>query len=356
MNDLKELFAATADGAPEPRALVARAHALAERRRAGRHQRTIWTVGATAAMVAVTVTAAVALRPRAEPVYVALGADGIARVGESAEDCNGFSKRVPGTELPPGVRLVSDDPDLTQARPAFARRMTSDCSSAAVPLALADVDAHGRTRRALMLSGPLPAPVQATGDARRPVRVRGVAADLLVPQGNVSGVTWRDSDGRAWVLRVTGLTEDQTIAYADALDLPADGSASLPAALTRGYRDLGTIPERRGLTQHVWYLSYRNAAGHEIEVEGSEHHGPVATFLIGVPADLSREVTVNGTRAVWFTNGPTFGAGLQLLQWEVSPGVQASVSGVGLTLDELMELATSVHAAADDDPAVTTSE
>ena len=352
VNDLKELFAATADDAPPPRGLVATAHARAAARRTTTRRR---VAGAVTAGVAVVAAGSVALRPETKPAYVALGADGIARVAESGERCRGYSGRVPGSEMPPALRLVSDDPDLRQVRPAFARRMSSNCHAAAVPLALARVGADGRTERALLLSGPLPAPVTpGYADDSRPVTVRGVRGTLLLPQGRVSGVTWREPGGRGWLLHSTGLDEAALLAYAERIELGEDGSATLPGP--HGFRDLGTIPERRGLASHVWYLTYRNAAGHEVEIEASEHAGPVGTFLIGVPADLSREVTVNGTRAVWFTNGDRFGHGLQLLQWEVSPGVLGSVSGVGLTFDELMELATSVRPAPDGHPAVTTAE
>ena len=204
-----------------------------------------------------------------------------------------------------------------------------------------------------MLSGPLPAPVRmATADARA-VEVRGVPGQLAVVDGRATGLAWQERDGRAWLLQSTGNSEAEVVAYADALDLAADGSARLPEAMTRGYRDLGTSPGSRGEAWVSWRVVYRTAAGREVTVETFEPDLPAAAWLAGGRAELSREVLVGSRRGVYFTNGDTFGHGLQLLEWEPAAGVRAMVSGVDLSLDELLELATGLRVAEADEPVVT---
>ncbi|HEV2891282.1 MAG TPA: hypothetical protein VGX28_12985 [Frankiaceae bacterium] len=356
MNDLQDLFATTAEGAPRPRALVERAHALAATRRRASARRRAGVAFAGVAVLAAA-GAVTALRPTAKPTYVALGPGGTVRVGASEERCEGYSARVRGSEVPEAFRLVSNDPDLRQARPAFARHMTSECGTAAVPLALVRVAADGTTARGLTLSGPLPERLTAIRDEDgHEVRVRGVRGTLVAPGGRVSALTWKERGGRAWVLSSTGNTEAELIAYADALELGADGSARLPEPMTRGFRDLGTRAATDRYDAYVWYLTYVNAAGHEVEIEATPHEGPLGEWLTGGRPELSREVSVEGKRGIYLTNGDTFGQALQLLQWEVSPGVRGSVSGDGVTYDELMELATSVVPAPADHPAVATAE
>lgn len=355
MNDLRDLFHATADDAPQPRALAERAHARAAGRRGHTRRRTAYALAGAVALAAGA--GAVALRePSPAPVYVALGADGVAQVAADAEDCRGTSSRVSGTELAPELRLVSTDPDLVQARPALARRMTTTgCTTAAVPLALLQNDADGGTLRRLTLSGPLPERLPVGPADGHTAVVRGGTGLVLVAQGRATAVTWDESDGEAWVLYSTGNTEAELLAYAEALDLSRTGRAMLPAAMTEGMTDLGSAPERRDAPRDAWYLSYRNADGREIEIEAVTRTGPPLAWLAGGRPDLTREVTVNGHRAAYFTNGETFGHGLQILQWESSPGVVAAASGVGLRLDELMELATSVEPAPAGHPAVTST-
>lgn len=334
--DLHDLFATAADGAPTATGLPERV--LDRRRRVARRHR---TMAAVAGVAVLAVSAPLVLgQTRGETggtVLVALGPNGTVSVaGPDCRPGEGYSSPVHLEDLPPGRRLRSTDP---RYRPAGQHAMRiQDCVGAAVPLSLATTAPDGSVRQALSVSGPLPEPLDLGG---RGVAVRGVAGQVVT--GNqpnaweATALAWTDPTGRSWVAQASGYRADELVRTVDRLRITSDGVRLPGTAMT----DFGTAPAQAPGRSYEWYASWRDRTGKEYTVRTYTSARTLLGTFTG-PRGNSLVTTVAGRPALVASNGLGLGDALQIAWFPLAPGVWAQVEAVDVQPDELVAFAASL--------------
>jgi hypothetical protein len=170
-------------------------------------------------------------------------------------------------------------------------------------------------------------------------------------------LTWEEPKGQQVTLRGDSLAHDDLLAIADALEPRADGGFTV----TQVPPDFVQVSEAKGLASdgtNARDASFQDSSGRGFRIRVAEdpESPPGQDLIPSLPslANDPRLVEVRGRHAVFSrtvgANGGTFGPRTQFLigadlsvQWLEPGNVMVTVSGVGLSEDEIMAIARGLR-------------
>ena len=234
---------------------------------------------------------------------------------------------------------------------AFTNSQTSTCQPAHVALTLLRTSGAAVTQ-GVEIDGPNAPSAAQAGYAGHGVsfsgrivtnQVNGQPASVFyIPQARSANVFWTGADGAQWQARVRGFSVAGLLTLLNRVQLdPTDGTAMLPDAAADGWTAAPPATDETAAATGIFYAQW-NVDG---EVDLTVTQAPDRTDELAVALNDSSLIEVHGHPAV-LTVSPQF----VIVDWQVSPDVNAQLMMAHGTSTEAEQIAASVTPISTTDP------